>query len=49
MGTNFLKLLTLLFIGLKLTGFIGWSWWFVTMPLMVSFLLFLVVELADKD
>ena len=27
-----LSLLTVLFIGLKLTGFIDWSWWFVVMP-----------------
>jgi len=30
---NFLGLLTVLFIGLKLTDFIDWSWWFVLMPL----------------
>jgi hypothetical protein len=27
-----LSLLTILFVGLKLTGFIDWSWWFVVMP-----------------
>lgn len=27
-----LSLLTVLFIGLKLTGYIDWSWWFVVMP-----------------
>ena len=32
-GTSFLKLLTLLFIALKLTGHIGSSWWWVTAPL----------------
>ena len=26
-------LLAILFIGLKLTGFITWSWWLVTLPL----------------
>ena len=30
---GFFGLLTLLFIGLKLTGFIEWSWWFVLLPL----------------
>ena len=25
-GTSFVGLLTLLFIGLKLTGYISWSW-----------------------
>ena len=29
----FLPLLTLLFVGLKLTGHIAWSWWWVTAPL----------------
>lgn len=31
-GVNVFGLLGLLFVGLKLTGFIDWSWWFVTMP-----------------
>ncbi len=25
-------LFTLLFVGLKLTGFISWSWWLVLLP-----------------
>ena len=32
-GISFLGLLGVLFIGLKLTGYINWSWWFVTLPL----------------
>lgn len=32
-GVSFLTLLGLLFIGLKLTHVIEWSWWYVTMPL----------------
>ena len=42
----FLSLLTLLFIGLKLTGYIDWSWWFVLMPaylIPVVIILFSVV------
>lgn len=31
-GTSLLGLLGLLFVGLKLTGFIDWSWWWVTAP-----------------
>ena len=27
-----LSLLTVLFIALKLTGYIDWSWWFVVAP-----------------
>lgn len=32
-GIGFLGMLAILFIALKLTGFIGWSWWWVTAPL----------------
>lgn len=32
-GVGFLTLLGLLFIGLKLSHVIDWSWWYVTMPL----------------
>jgi hypothetical protein len=35
-GTRrFLELLLLLFIGLKLAGYITWSWWLVTLPVTV--------------
>jgi hypothetical protein len=33
---SFLKALTLLFIGLQLTGQIDWSWWYVLSPLIVE-------------
>jgi hypothetical protein len=32
-GGMFLPLLAVLFIGLKLTGVIAWSWWWVLAPL----------------
>lgn len=32
-GIGFLPLLSLLFIGLKLSGLIAWSWWWVLAPL----------------
>lgn len=31
-GVTVLGLLGVLFIGLKLTGYINWSWWWVTAP-----------------
>ena len=31
-GIGFFGLLTILFIGLKLTNYIDWSWWWVTLP-----------------
>ena len=32
-GIGFFGLLGIIFITLKLTGFIDWSWWLVTAPL----------------
>ena len=37
-------LLTVLFIGLKLTGYIDWNWLLVASPLLVHFLLVFCVE-----
>lgn len=34
-GIGFLGLLTILFIGLKLTGHIAWSWWWVLSPIWI--------------
>lgn len=36
-GIGFVGLLTILFIGLKLTGYIAWSWWWVLSPIWISF------------
>lgn len=38
-GIGFAGLLTILFIALKLTGVITWSWLWVLSPLWISFLL----------
>jgi hypothetical protein len=35
-GIGFTGLLTILFVGLKLTGYINWSWWWVLSPLWIS-------------
>ena len=35
-GIGFFGLLTILFIGLKLTGYIDWSWWWVLSPIWIS-------------
>ena len=35
-GIGFAGLLTVLFIGLKLTHYIDWSWWWVLSPLWIS-------------
>lgn len=42
-GIGFTGLLTVLFIGLKLTGYISWSWWWVLSPLWISALLTLLI------
>ena len=34
-GIGFFGLLTVLFIGLKLTNYIDWSWWWVLGPLWI--------------
>lgn len=46
---GFLELLTVLFVALKLTGIIGWSWWLVFAPLyvyLVLIALYLAILLA---
>jgi hypothetical protein len=35
-GIGFVSLLQILFIGLKLTGYINWSWWWVMSPFIIS-------------
>lgn len=47
-GIGFVGLLTVLFIGLKLTGNIDWSWWWVLSPVWISalFATFIMVCVA---
>ena len=47
-GVGILGLLFVLFVGLKLTGVIGWSWWWVTAPIWgpaVAVLVFAIIAL----
>lgn len=45
-GIGFFGLLAILFIGLKLTGYIGWSWWWVLSPIwLVPVAVFTIVFL----
>ena len=39
-GTSFAGLLFIVFLVLKLTGVINWSWWWVTAPLWGGFAIF---------
>ena len=38
-GIGLTSLLTVLFVGLKLTGNIDWSWWWVLSPLWITAIL----------
>ncbi len=42
-GIGFCGLLAVLFIGLKLTGFITWSWWWVLAPVWIPAVIVLLV------
>ena len=44
-GINFLGLLTILLIGLKLAHIISWSWWLVLSPLFILPLIYVLVLL----
>lgn len=41
-GLGFLNILTLIFIVLKLTGNIDWSWWWVLSPLWIPLAIIVV-------
>lgn len=43
---SFLGLLGIIFIVLKLTGHIAWSWWWVTAPLWGGFVLLIAVVIT---
>ncbi|PST43546.1 hypothetical protein CYV15_08700 [Riemerella anatipestifer] len=54
-GIVFFGLLTLVFITLKLIGYIGWSWWYVLAPiwipiaiLLIIFMIWLIVMLIKE-
>lgn len=42
-GIGLFGLLGVLFIGLKLTNFINWSWWLVLLPLYGPFALIMLI------
>lgn len=42
-GISFWGLLQVLFIGLKLTGYINWPWWQVLLPTLIGAGLFVVI------
>jgi hypothetical protein len=44
-GIGFFSLMFLIFMTLKLTGYITWSWWWVTAPLWGGFVLIIAIIL----
>ena len=48
MKISLLSLLTVLFVGLKLTGYINWSWWLVLLPSIISVIvpIFIILIIA---
>lgn len=42
-GIGFGGMLAILFIGLKLTHFINWSWWWVLSPLWIPIVIILAI------
>ena len=40
---SFINMLTVLFIGLKLTGHIDWPWWWVLSPLWLGLVIIMVL------
>lgn len=42
-GIDVVGVLGVVFVVLKLTGLIDWSWWLVTLPFWVGFVIVLVV------
>ena len=45
-GMGFSGLLTIVFITLKLTGFIDWSWWWVLSPIWIHFIIVIGIFLG---
>jgi len=45
-GMGFFGWLTLLFVGLKLTGYISWSWWWVLTPILVPVAILAAIALV---
>lgn len=45
-GIGFVGMLTVLFIGLKLTGFIDWSWWWVLAPIWITAIIVALILLV---
>lgn len=45
-GINAIEVLTIVFVVLKLTKVIDWSWWWVLSPIWVTIILIVVIVLG---
>ena len=45
-GIEFVGLLTIVFVVLKLTKFIAWSWWWVLSPIWITTLIIIIILVA---
>lgn len=45
-GIGVFGLLGVLFVGLKLTGYIDWSWWWVTLPFWGGLVLLFLIGIV---
>ena len=45
-GIGFFGLLTILFIALKLTNYVDWSWWWVLAPIWMPAALFIAIAVV---
>ena len=45
-SVGFSGVLTILFIGLKLTNHIDWSWFWVVSPILISYLLVFIITIV---
>ena len=45
---GFLEWLTLLFIALKLMGYVEWSWWWVLSPIWIVIVLFVIYTILKE-
>jgi predicted PurR-regulated permease PerM len=45
-GVTFSGLLFIAFLTLKLTGVIAWSWWWITAPIWIPFLISVILVIV---
>lgn len=45
-GIGFVGLLTIVFITLKLTSYIAWSWWWVLSPIWISIVVLIIISIG---